>query len=162
MPWLDAEQMEERCSSTRIAVQVSTFLSELESAAGVAAEGGPNSGPAVAKLPARGGGHPRSSRPLQHGAQRPAGARCVPSNIAERPVSPLSEQLAVQSESRDHCAHGLWPHGRGAAQESLAFRAGALLVPTSRGLYPLRSRSMALHQLLCPRSQMVRAVSSTS
>ena len=50
MPWLNADQMEERCSSTRIAVQVSTFLSELESAAGVAAEGGPNSGPAVAKL----------------------------------------------------------------------------------------------------------------
>ena len=31
-------------------LQVSTFLSELETAAGVAAEGGPNSGEAVAQL----------------------------------------------------------------------------------------------------------------
>ena len=41
------------CQANRpecIPAQVSTFLSELESAAGVAAEGGPNSGEAVAKL----------------------------------------------------------------------------------------------------------------
>ncbi len=41
----------EHCrNSQALPVQVSTFLSELEAAAGVAAEGGPDSGPAVARL----------------------------------------------------------------------------------------------------------------
>ncbi len=101
-------------------MQVSTFLSELEAAAGVTAEGGPDSGPAVARLLRAVAGvrdqvHRFSTE--RSGLQ----ARAIPARHRRATGQPIVWHVAVLGcaiRLETIVVHGLWLHGRDVAQGS--------------------------------------------